>query len=122
MDRLRVAALADAAGAQLAAVARVLGQYRPHYGEPAAPRQTLAWLTRHTRQGQLTIVTAYRGQDLAGPATTVTGPGSLQLGCYRQLRDLYVIPAHGAAVRARAAGDCPPGRHCRWRHPPAGSD
>ena len=61
MDRLRVAALTNATGAQLAEVARVFDQYRQHYGEPAAPRQTLAWLTRCTRQGQLTIFTAVAG-------------------------------------------------------------
>jgi hypothetical protein len=38
------------------------------------------------------IFIAYRGQDLAGLATTVTVSASLQLSCYRQLRDLYVIP------------------------------
>ena len=64
MDRLRVAALTDATGAQLAEVARVFDQYRQHYGEPAAPRQALAWLTRCTRQGQLTIVTAVAGSCL----------------------------------------------------------
>jgi GNAT superfamily N-acetyltransferase len=102
VDRLRVAALTNATGAQLAEVARVFDQYRQHYGEPAAPRQTLAWLTRCTRQGQLTIFTAYRGQDLAGLATTLAVPASLQLSCYWQLRDLYVIPGARRCGAGRA--------------------
>ena|SRR5690242_15806960 len=102
MDRLRVAALTDATGAQLAEVAPVFDQYRQHYGEPAAPRQTLAWLTRCTRHGQLAIFTACRGQDLVGLATTVAVPASLQLGWYWQLRDLYVRPSARRCGAGRA--------------------
>jgi hypothetical protein len=100
----------------------VFDQYRQHYGGPAAPGQTLAWLTRCTRQGQLTIFTACRGRDLVGLATTVAVPASLQLGCYWQLRDLYVISSARRCGAVRAAGGCPSGRRCRRRHPPVGSD
>lgn len=79
--------------AQLAEVAALFDQYRQHYGELAAPAQALAWLTRHTRSGQLSIFTAHRGPDLVGLATTITMPASLALGCFWQLRDLYVLPS-----------------------------
>ncbi len=87
---------------QLADVAGLFDQYRQHYGEPAAPAQTLAWLTRHTRSRQLTIFTAHRGLDLVGLATTVTVPASLQLGCFWQLRDLYVTPSARRCGAGRA--------------------
>ena len=87
---------------QLADVAGLFDQYRQHYGEPAAPAQTLAWLTRCTRSRQLAIFTAHRGPDLAGLATTVTVPASLQLGCFWQLRDLYVTPSARRCGAGRA--------------------
>jgi GNAT superfamily N-acetyltransferase len=86
---------------QLADVAGLFDQYRQHYGEPAAPAQTLAWLTRRTRSQQLTIFTAHRGPDLVGLATTVTVPASLQLGCF-WLRDLYVTPSARRCGAGRA--------------------
>jgi GNAT superfamily N-acetyltransferase len=102
VDRLRVAALTGATETQLAEVARLFDQYRQHYGEPAAPAQALAWLTRHTRSQQLAIFTAHRGPDLVGLATTVTVPASLQLGCFWQLRDLYVTPSARRCGAGRA--------------------
>ncbi len=61
----------------------------------------------------LTIFAAHASEDLVGIATTITVPASLRLGCFWQLRDLYVVPAarrHGAgrallsAVREAASG------------------
>jgi len=98
--------------AELAEVATVFDQYRHHYGEPVVAGQALAWLTQHTRSGMLTIFTAHAGGDLVGIATTVAGLASLRLGCFWQLRDLYVVPsarrcgagrALVAAARAAAA-------------------
>jgi len=102
VDRLRVEALTGASTTQLTEVAALFDQYRQQYGEPAAPAQALAWLTRHTRSGQLTIFTARRGPDLVGLATTVTVPASLVLGCFWQLRDLYVIPSARRCGAGRA--------------------
>jgi GNAT superfamily N-acetyltransferase len=107
-----VAQLVQPTAAELAEVAEVFDQYRHHYGEPALPGQTLAWLAQHTSSGVLTIFTAHTGEELTGIATAVTVPASLRLGCFWQLRDLYVVPAarrHGtgralvSAVRAAAA-------------------
>jgi GNAT superfamily N-acetyltransferase len=99
--------------AELADVAEVFGQYRLHYGEPVAPGQTLAWLAEHTRSGRLTIFAAHGGEDLVGIATTVAVPASLRLGCFWQLRDLFVVPTArrhgtgrallGAVIHAAAA-------------------
>lgn len=107
-----VTQLVEPAAAELAGVAAVFDQYRQHYGEPVVPGQALAWLAQHTSSGVLTIFTAHTGEDLVGIATTVGLPASLRLGCFWQLRDLYVVPAarrHGAgralvnAVRAAAS-------------------
>src|SRR6185503_19944022 len=98
----RVAALTGASTTKLTEVAALFDHYRQHYGEPAAPAQALAWLTRQTRSGQLTIFTARRGPDLVGLATTVTVPASLVLGCFWQLRDLYVIPSARRCGAGRA--------------------
>ncbi len=93
-----VAQLDQPTPAELADVAEVFDQYRHHYGEPLVAGQALAWLTRHTRSGMLTIFTAHVDGDLAGIATTVIALASLRLGCSWQLRDLYVVP------RARRCG------------------
>jgi GNAT superfamily N-acetyltransferase len=95
-----VAQLDQPTAAELADVAAVFDQYRHHYGEPVVAGQALAWLTQHTGSGMLTIFTAHAGGDLVGIATTVAGPASLRLGCFWQLRDLYVVPS----ARRRGAG------------------
>jgi GNAT superfamily N-acetyltransferase len=95
-----VTQLVDPTAAELPDVAKVFDQYRQHYGEPVVPGQALAWLAQHTRSGMLTIFAAHLGEDLAGIATTIAVPASLRLGCFWQLRDLYVLPEarrHGAA-------------------------
>lgn len=93
--------LAEAAVEQLADVAAVFDQYRRHYGQPAVPGKTLAWLTGYWPQ-RMAIFTAHTGQDLVGLATTVTLPASLRLGCSWQLRDLYVMPAARRCGAGRA--------------------
>ena len=96
------AALRLPAAADLSRVAEVFDQYRQHYGEPAVPGQTLAWLAGHLDHGRLTVFTAHLGGNLAGVATAVELPASLQLSCSWQLRDLYVVPAARRAGVARA--------------------
>jgi GNAT superfamily N-acetyltransferase len=94
-----VTQLVEPTADELGAVAEVFDQYRRHYGQPAAPGQALTWLGQHTGSGTLTIFAAHVGEDLAGIATTVAVPASLRLGCFWQLRDLYVVPRarrHGA--------------------------
>jgi GNAT superfamily N-acetyltransferase len=100
MVAVTVAALGEPTTAHLAEVAVVFDQYRQHYGQPVAGGQTLAWLTEHTRQGRLTVFTAHIGEELAGLATAVSIPASQRLGCFWQLRDLYVVPG----ARHRGAG------------------
>jgi GNAT superfamily N-acetyltransferase len=95
-----VTQLVKPAAAELADVAEVFDQYRQHYGEPVLPGQALAWLAQHTSSGALTIFTAHTGKDLVGIATTMVLPASLRLGCFWQLRDLYVVPA----ARRQGAG------------------
>jgi GNAT superfamily N-acetyltransferase len=97
-----VAQLDQPTAAELADVAAVFDQYRHHYGEPVVAGQALAWLTQHTRSGMLTIFTARAGGDLVGIATTVAGPASLRLGCFWQLRDLYVVPSARRCGAGRA--------------------
>lgn len=99
---IRVALLTGAALAQLTDVAVVFDQYRRHYGQPVVPGRTLAWLTENTAEGRLAIFTAHRGEDLAGLATAVALPASLRLGCYWQLRDLYVVPGARRCGAGRA--------------------
>jgi GNAT superfamily N-acetyltransferase len=96
------AALSRPAAAELNRVAGVFDQYRQHYGEPAVPGQTLAWLATQLDHERLTVFTAYLGGELAGVATTVQLPASLRLSCSWQLRDLYVVPAARRAGAARA--------------------
>ncbi len=93
--------LAEPTAAQLQAVAQVFDQYRQHYGEPAAPQQTLDWITDRHACGQLAIFAAYRGEELIGLATTVVIPASLRLSQYWQLRDLYVVPGARRCGAAR---------------------
>jgi GNAT superfamily N-acetyltransferase len=100
MAGVTVAALGEPDAAQLAEVAVVFDQYRQHYGQPEAGSQTLAWLTEHTGQGRLLVFTARIGEELAGLATAVSIPASQRLGCFWQLRDLYVV----AGARRRGAG------------------
>ena len=117
------AALSRPAAAELTRVAGVFDQYRQHYGEPAVPGQTLAWLASQLDHGRLTVFTAHRGGDLAGLATTVELPASLRLSCSWQLRDLYVVPAARRAGVARApAGRRPRRGHRRRGHPPVRPD
>ena len=97
-----VAQLYQPTAAELADVAAVFDQYRRHYGEPVVAGQALAWLSEHTRSGMLTIFTAHAGGDLVGFATTAAGPASLRLGCFWQLRDLYVVPSARRCGAGRA--------------------
>jgi GNAT superfamily N-acetyltransferase len=92
---VEVTRLAAPAADQLAEVAGLFDQYRQHYGEPAAPERTLRWLEQHAAAdaGRLTVFTARADGELTGLATTVELPASLGLGCFWQLRDLYVVPA-----------------------------
>jgi GNAT superfamily N-acetyltransferase len=96
------AALSRPTAAELSKVAEVFDQYRQHYGEPAVPGQTLAWLAGHLDHGRLTVFAAHLGGNLVGVATTVELPASLRLSCSWQLRDLYVVPAARRAGVARA--------------------
>jgi GNAT superfamily N-acetyltransferase len=100
---VEVARLAAPAGDQLAEVAGLFDRYRQHYGEPSSPERTLRWLEEHAAEGagRLTVFTARAGSELIGLATAVETPASLGLGCFWQLRDLYVVPA---ARRRGAAG------------------
>ena len=86
----------------MAAVADVFDRYRRHYGELVVPGQALTWLTRQTATGALSVFAAHIGHGLAGVATTVALPASLRLGCYWQLRDLYVVPEARRCGVARA--------------------
>jgi GNAT superfamily N-acetyltransferase len=110
-----VAQLDQPTAAELVDVAAMFDQYRHHYGEAVVAGQALAWLTQHTGSGMLTIFTARAGGDMVGFATTVTGPASLRLGCFWQLRDLYVSPlarrcgAGRALVGAVRAAACAAG-------------
>jgi GNAT superfamily N-acetyltransferase len=94
---VEVTRLAAPAADQLAEVAGLFDQYRQHYGEPSAPERTLRWLEQHAAAdagaGRLTVFTARADGELIGLATTVELPASLGLGCFWQLRDLYVVPA-----------------------------
>ena len=97
-----MAQMDPATAADLADVAAVFDQYRQHYGEPVVAGQALAWLTQHTRSGMLTIFTARAGGNLVGIATAMAGPASLRLGCFWQLRDLYVVPSARRCGAGRA--------------------
>jgi GNAT superfamily N-acetyltransferase len=97
-----VAELVRPAAADLAAVAEVFDQYRRHYGEPVAAGQAVAWLAGQIGSGRLRVFTARMGEDLVGIATAVTLPASLRLGCYWQLRDLYVVPGARRCGAGRA--------------------
>ena len=100
MIPVTTARLVHPAAAALAGVAEIFDQYRRHYGEPVVAGQALAWLADQAGSGKLTVFTAHAGADLAGIATAATLPASLRLGCYWQLRDLYVVPG----ARRRGAG------------------
>lgn len=100
MVAVTVAALGEPGAAQLAEVAVLFDQYRQHYGQRAAVSQTLEWLTENAGQGRLMVFTASIGEELAGLATAVSIPASQRLGCFWQLRDLYVV----AGARRRGAG------------------
>ena len=102
MVAVTVAALSEPAAAQLAEVAVVFDQYRQHYGQASGGGRTLAWLTEHTGQGRLIVFTACIGEELAGLATAVSIPASQRLGCFWQLRDLYVVPAARRCGAGRA--------------------
>jgi len=99
------APLTEPAAADLAEMAELFDEYRRHYGEPAAPGQTLEWLRDNTGHGRLTVFTAHAGRDLIGFATTVALPASLRLSCYWQLRDLFVAPGARRRGAARALLD-----------------
>ena len=88
--------------ADLSAAAEVLDQYRRHYREPVVEGQAVAWLAGQMSCGGLRVFTAHVGEDLVGIATAVTLPASLRLGCYWQLRDLYVVPGARRCGAGRA--------------------
>lgn len=85
---------------QLDDVAAVFDQYRQHYGHAVVPSQTLAWLSDEIGHGRLRVFAARGGARLVGLATAVSGPASLTLSHFWQLRDLYVVPG----ARRRGVG------------------
>ena len=90
----------DPAG--LRAAAQLFEDYRVHYGERAAPAETLAWLQEQVDAGRLGVFTAALDGAVVGLATTTMLPASLRLGCFWQVRDLYVLPAARRSGAARA--------------------
>jgi GNAT superfamily N-acetyltransferase len=92
MVAISVAAVTEPSAAPLAEIAAVFDQYRRHYRSAVVPGQTLAWLHDQIGPGRMTVFTARNGDGLAGLATTISLPASLRLGCFWQIRDLYVVP------------------------------
>ncbi|XVV11068.1 GNAT family N-acetyltransferase [Actinoplanes sp. CA-131856] len=73
-------------------------EYRSHYGEPAFPARTTAWLEEHLSSGRLTAYLA----GTAGFITVTVQPASLRLSTAWMIRDLYVRPTHRRQGTARS--------------------
>ncbi|MDI6098388.1 GNAT family N-acetyltransferase [Actinoplanes sp. NEAU-A12] len=90
--------------ALLAPAAALFDDYRVHYGHPADPDGTVAWLARQLT-GAFRMFVALRdtpaGQPL-GLISVVELPASLRLGTFWSVRDLYVAAAHRRGGVARA--------------------
>ena len=95
--------------------AALFDDYRAHYGQPAEPERTRAWLADQLTAGRLEMTVAGRDGGTAGMITTLVQPASLRLGTFWSVRDLFVAPEHRrggvahalldhVAGRARAAG------------------
>lgn len=67
-------------------------RYRVHYGQAADPLEAGRWLQRNVANGLLEAFVARSGEEHAGFALTMDVPGSLRLGHYWQIRDLFVVP------------------------------
>lgn len=103
-SRLRVTTCdSDAA---MAAASGLFNQYRHDYGQPPDSDEcALGWLLEMVRSNMLTVYTASVDPSGNAPpiglATAHSTPASLVMGCFWQLRDLYVLPAsrrHGVAA------------------------
>jgi len=80
------------------AVAALFDEYRVHYGEPAAPAETHAWLAEQITTGRLSVAAA----NGLGFVTTTILPASLTLGTAWMIRDLFVLPRGRRRGVARA--------------------
>ncbi|WP_127501765.1 GNAT family N-acetyltransferase [Actinoplanes solisilvae] len=81
-----------------ASVAALFDEYRVHYGEPAAPAETHAWLTEQVSTGRMSVAAVLDGPAVRGIITVAVMPASLTLGTAWMVRDLFVPP------RARRQG------------------
>jgi len=86
--------------AELAHVAAVFDQYRHHYGEPVVAGQALAWLTRDTRCGMLTIFTVHAGGGSGGIRHHRGRAGILATGLFLAASG-SICRALGPALRRR---------------------
>jgi ribosomal protein S18 acetylase RimI-like enzyme len=92
-------------GPRLDAVAALFDAYRVHYGQPAAPAATRAWLVDQLVRDRLRILAAASDGGVRGFVTVAPTPASLLLGTAWGVRDLYVDPAHRRGGVARALVD-----------------
>ena len=76
------------------ALAQIFDRYRAHYGEPSDCSSSRRWLEQWLDTGQLRAFVAEDGAEVVGFATTMEVPGSLRLGHFWHVRDLFVLPTH----------------------------
>ena len=93
-DSVEVRALSARTRAEIEQLAEIFDRYRIHYGESGDASRTASWLEEHISSGRLEAFVAEDKGALVGFAITLTVPGSLRLGHFWQIRDLFVLPNH----------------------------
>ncbi|MFC3738413.1 GNAT family N-acetyltransferase [Paractinoplanes deccanensis] len=86
-------------GTDLDGAARVLDEYRQHYGANPAPEAVAAWLHEQAESGRLKV---WLAGDADGVCTVAVVPAALTLRTVWLIRDLYVRPAARRRGLARA--------------------
>jgi GNAT superfamily N-acetyltransferase len=87
------------------AFAELFDRYRVHYGQPAEPKRSEAWLIEATTSGPMRAFLASVDAAPAGICLVAICPASLSLGEFWLVRDLYVEPQSRRAGVARALLD-----------------
>jgi GNAT superfamily N-acetyltransferase len=88
-----------------AEAARLLDEYRQHYGANPAPEAVERWMREQVIAGAMRVYVAGPGDRVQGVCTIAVVPASLTLRTVWLLRDLYVDPGARRAGVARALLD-----------------
>ncbi|HET6478492.1 MAG TPA: GNAT family N-acetyltransferase [Actinoplanes sp.] len=96
---MTVTRLGDDGPATWTAAARLLDEYRQHYGANPAPEAVAAWLREQVESARARV---YLAGDAEGICTIAVVPAALTLRTVWLVRDLYVRPTARRRGVARA--------------------